>query len=364
MGRNTSERFAALDLLRGVAALAVLTLHLPWPTGVRLPFPKAYLAVDLFFVLSGFVIAHAYEHRLTSDTQFKQFCVARIIRLYPLYLMATLMAGAMVLAAALFGAGSHPFVTVRRSLASFAIALLMLPTPRRWSTDPTSFFPLVFPAWSLMWELWVNLLYGFITVRFSRKFVALCLGAGLVGLVLALRIYGDLSGGWEWRGAWSGGARALFSFFLGVIVFRLRRRCSSPSLPGALLPMVLLAALVPAAGGSAYEIACVGLLFPILVWLGADAVMSPMMRLVADFSAYISYPVYLLQAPLLLIVGTAWLRFERVVPQIDTARVFAYAFAVIVGSWLVARYCDSPLRDFLRLRFASQEAEPQAETAP
>ena len=58
------DRLETLDLLRGLAALAILARHFPWPEYDVLLLPRSYLAVDLFFTLSGFVIAYSYQHRL------------------------------------------------------------------------------------------------------------------------------------------------------------------------------------------------------------------------------------------------------------------------------------------------------------
>jgi peptidoglycan/LPS O-acetylase OafA/YrhL len=80
--RHTKHHFAALDGLRGVAALTVLALH-----GLAAPFdfaylvPHAHLAVDFFFMLSGFVIAYAYERRLLTSMSVKEFIAVRLIRL-------------------------------------------------------------------------------------------------------------------------------------------------------------------------------------------------------------------------------------------------------------------------------------------
>jgi peptidoglycan/LPS O-acetylase OafA/YrhL len=106
-GRGT-ERFAGLDLLRGIAALAVLALHLPWPAAFGAPLPRAYLAVDLFFLLSGFVISHAYSQQLGTIARFRQYCVARLIRLYPLYCAAILISAVEFLAYLQLGRAPTP----------------------------------------------------------------------------------------------------------------------------------------------------------------------------------------------------------------------------------------------------------------
>ena len=89
-----SRTFITLDGLRGVAALAVATRHAPflWQAGHPTGFLyESYLSVDFFFVLSGFVLAYAYDERFRTGMSARQFMSARLIRLYPLYLFAFLI---------------------------------------------------------------------------------------------------------------------------------------------------------------------------------------------------------------------------------------------------------------------------------
>src|ERR1700760_1539755 len=103
---NKSERFAALDGLRGVAAIVVVIWHL-FDTG-QPPVPSGYLAVDLFFMLSGFVLAFAYGDRLKADYPVvRGFLVQRFIRLWPLYL-AGLAVGVSVFSYGVMRGWDHP----------------------------------------------------------------------------------------------------------------------------------------------------------------------------------------------------------------------------------------------------------------
>ena len=368
-----TERFAGLDLLRGIAALAVLLIHswpMPfssWRPAFENPFPRAYLAVDLFFVLSGFVIAHAYQSRLASRAQFKQYCLARLIRLYPLYCAATLLAAVELLASLLLGHGADPRVTSTHLLTSFTTAILFLPTPSRWSVEPHLLFPLAFTAWSLLWELLVNLLFGLAAPRLGGFRLAglAVIGAGLLGLAALGHRSADLGG--FWPGAWGGGARALFSFFAGVAVFRFRQRYRGPSIPALLLVLLLLLVLIPGQfGGEIYDLACIMFLFPLLVWLGTEAAMGPRLRSFALLAGYLSYPVYLLQGPLLWafppisarLGGAFWSNAAREIA------VQIYPAVVIACSWVVARRFDSPVRDGLRRRFLERPPQTGAQTAP
>jgi peptidoglycan/LPS O-acetylase OafA/YrhL len=369
---NTTHRFAGLDLLRGIAAVAVLLMHCwttpsSWPQASPNLLPRAYLAVDLFFVLSGFVIAHAYGQRLGSAAEVRRYCLARLIRLYPFYLAAVVIAAAEMLLAVRAGHGADPNVTSGHLSASFATALLFLPTPQSWSVWPPLLFPLAFTAWTLLWELLVNLLYGFGGPRFRGLWLAAPVLLGGAGLCATLYVFGSADAGGYWQGAWVGGVRALFSFLVGVALFRIRDRFRTPSIPLPILAIALLLAFVPARGGAMYDFACIAFLFPLLVWLGAEASMSARLRDVSLFAGFLSYPVYLLQAPLLWALPPLAVRLSSFVPpgELRQIAVQLYPCAIIAAAWLVARWFDQPVREWLRQRLldASRHSMPDAPSA-
>ena len=82
---NTDSRYATLDGLRGAAAMVVVFVH--FHALYHLPeIEHGYLAVDLFFAMSGFVIANAYDRKLSSgELNWQKYFVLRLFRLYPLY---------------------------------------------------------------------------------------------------------------------------------------------------------------------------------------------------------------------------------------------------------------------------------------
>lgn len=351
------ERFAALDLLRGIAALAVLAGHSPQFSPM---FGQSYLAVDLFFVLSGFVISHAYEDRLLEGGYFLQFCVARLIRLYPLYFIATLASASFLLAVLLLGNGTN---SGSRLTLSVATALLFLPTPGSWSVRPELFFPLVFTAWSLFWELLVNLLYGGGGFRLRGRLLALPILLGGAALIFALFRHGNIGvmhrSEWDWDGFWIGAARALFSFFVGVAVFRRFRRYRPRTIPAWLLAGILVAVLIPGQfSGAAYDAICVLIIFPLLVWFGSNATEGASGRSFGTFLGFLSYPIYLLQVPVGLVLEGFTRHFDRAVP------FPIYSVMTIIGAWGVGRFFDAPIRERLQRRFLKRAPKPAAQTAP
>ena len=97
--RTTMRRyFESLDLVRGIAACAVLVYHTDFMFGLRHQLlPGGYLAVDLFFVLSGFVLSLNYQNAIASgEISFRKYLTVRLARLYPLF-VATTVVGLVVM---------------------------------------------------------------------------------------------------------------------------------------------------------------------------------------------------------------------------------------------------------------------------
>ena len=170
--------FHLLDGLRGIAALIVMFRHTGYFWG-GWTIPQSYLAVDLFFVLSGVVVANAYEARLRAGLAPARFALLRLIRLYPLYLLGSLI-GLVPVVAALLGLAPS-------SLASplplvLLAAALLLPLV----SDP-NLFPLNTPAWSLFFEMLANLAYAAMLRHLHCALLAALLLASALGLALALQ---------------------------------------------------------------------------------------------------------------------------------------------------------------------------------
>lgn len=362
LARGPRERFAALDFLRGVAALCVLINHLPWTPPSLNPFPRGHLAVDLFFLLSGFVISHAYEHRLGNALQFKAFYIARVIRLYPLYVAATLALTAQLIVISLAGKEHDP--ELAKIATSFATAIFLLPTPIAWSVDPTVIFPLIDTAWSLFWEEVVNVVYAAAFVRVRGAWITIPVAIAFVVLSIAGVHYGTLDLGWQPDKVWPGVFRAGFPFFFGVALYRLRQRFRAPRIPALPLPIALVLSFLPSFGGPAYELACVLLLYPTLIWFGAESRMGPRSRQLGLLLGYISYPVYLLQVPILLALALCTRWTGRLIPPASLAWWGTEFFLVIALSWLAAILFDTPVRGRLNQRFAREAPRMAAQTAP
>ena len=162
-----------MDGLRGIAALSVVVFHfMEWIYPIETNFiGYGFLAVDFFFCLSGFVIAYAYDTRI-SKMGIRSFFISRLIRLHPL-----VVAGAVL---GLIGLLADPFVNHSDTLSTasliliFVASLLMIPLP---IVEIRSFnlFGLNAPGWSLFWEYVANVFYALVLVRLPRWALAILL---------------------------------------------------------------------------------------------------------------------------------------------------------------------------------------------
>lgn len=349
--------FHTLDGLRGVAAIAVAVRHSHALFG-WLAFPNSQLAVDLFFVLSGFVLAHSYGQKLKGAMTTWTFMKIRVIRLFPLYLLGFVL-GAVVVGAALMvghaGLGDHKALDVTKEGLIWAalLGLLLLPVP---SGVSSALYPLNDPSWSLLLELISNLVWAFVLhwlpSRALRWAAFAILAASSVGLVFAGLSGADLGGGFEWSTFGIGLARLGFSFTAGLLLYNLRPfRVRVP--PLLLLAVLIVAFLINPPGrlGVAYQLACVFVGFPLLVW--AAAANEPGPRLVRPFRilGVTSYAVYMLHKPAEeLIVGLA-AKFGH----LDTLSIapwggIAFVAVFLGATWWIDKLYDKPVRDWLTKR--------------
>lgn len=145
------KHYTALDGMRGLAALLVVIFHADPFFGQLVP--GGYLAVDMFFVLSGFVIEHAYGQKLRSRLGLWMFTKLRLIRFYPLYLVG--LAAGVALELAQIQLGAKNAISYEMLVAQVALALIFVP-----AFFEIDAFPINVPAWSLFIELLVNIAYG------------------------------------------------------------------------------------------------------------------------------------------------------------------------------------------------------------
>src|SRR4051794_4760580 len=261
----SQDRFVTLDGMRGLAALVVAGSHVAELVGLGVP-PHAHLAVDFFFVLSGFVIAHAYEKRLATTMRPIDFIRVRVIRLHPLIILGSAISLMVPIAGSFAGEGPSILLLMWAAVAG----LLMIPV--HLGAWPAA-FPLDGPAWSLFAEYAVNIVFAFIAVWLTaaRLRILLIAGVGML-LILALGPAGLQS---YWRSDLVGLSllRVVYPFFVGVLINRVYRS-STVAVPSIspLLSMTILSAILLApstAFDTAFEFVMIVAVFPLLVFASA-----------------------------------------------------------------------------------------------
>ncbi|MCZ3376574.1 MULTISPECIES: acyltransferase family protein [unclassified Rhizobium] len=286
----TRHRYAALDAMRGLAAFAVVVYHLDRPYA-----PSAYIAVDFFFVLSGFVIARAYGEKLDGGMTVLAFMKARYARLYPLFLIGSVY-GLVQLLLHWQAAG----VGRADLAASILTTVLMLPSPSfltRSAGDILALYPLNGPAWSLFWELLANLVFALVLFRLKTRSLILIAAASLAMLIVSVFFHKSLDLGWEWHSVDGGLARVFFSFTLGMIIYRLRGKTvlgRTVNSYAALLPIAAILALLflPTYSLKYALVFCI-LISPLIVLAGTMLELPERLQRLGIFLGYLSYPIYM-----------------------------------------------------------------------
>src|SRR5258708_25992571 len=216
-----TRHFGTLDALRGLSALAVVFYHLP-VGGLA---PRGYLAVDLFFLMSGLVVEHAYEERLRTGWGVGRFLLARLKRLWPLYALGMVI-GVICYRAAQMVAPRHGYFVPELPVAMIiALNLMFLPwtAVAKWPM-----FPLNSPAWSLSVEIIGNLVYGIVARTVSDATLKVLAALGAIGLAMIVYRAHSLDVGVDAGNALGGYVRFAFSFPLGVLFYPYH---PPPSLP-------------------------------------------------------------------------------------------------------------------------------------
>ncbi|NVD43488.1 acyltransferase [Altererythrobacter sp. HHU K3-1] len=288
--------------MRGVAAFLVVLYH------ANRSVPLGYLAVDLFFSLSGFVLCAAYLEKLHSGLSFCEFALVRFIRLAPL-----MIAGAAIGLA--INGGS-------------LWTLLLVPT------GDLALYPANIPLWSLLFELVASLAFAAL-YRFGKSAWLLLLSFGAAGFLVGVLSHGSSDLGWGWHTLAPGLARTAFSFCIGVALFAIFRRhptrdVSWLSVLAITVPVIIM--IVPSRM-AVYDLAIVAFAFPAIIWLGVRYEV-PFAR-AAAFIGGSSYALYAIHHPIVRMDLPLWLTIP----------------ATVILAVLLERYYDRPMRTLLtRLR--------------
>jgi len=356
--------FPFLDGIRGMAAIFVLTRHTEsyWNFSIF----RSYLGVDIFFVLSGFVIAFAYESKLQSGVMSKgRFALVRMIRLYPVYFLAMILCHALAVMNVPLNGGVR-YGSMAEIAMSFALSLFFLPSH---AINSAALFPSNIPCWSLFYELIVNFLYALIRPILNTAVLTAILAVAAVVIVGGTLSRGALNFGFNWSAASivGGGARAAFGIFAGILLFRkgpailefIDRRVGvsvSPWLAFFLIGGIL---ALPSVGrlDPFIDLAAVFLLFPLLVLFSTRGTAGKFQPILLVLGAA-SYPMYVLHVPLGEALNyVAGPVVERFVPLSG----IVFVLALVGMALLVERIYDLPIRRWLSKTLLRAPVRPRRE---
>jgi peptidoglycan/LPS O-acetylase OafA/YrhL len=335
------KHFEALDGLRGVAAISVVAYHAGHAFGVKYLFPRGYLAVDFFFALSGFVIATAYERRLLAGWSFKNFAITRMLRLWPLIALGTILGSFdAILKWKLIGTPDLGLI-----LLATAAGLLMLPINTPASPVPNTLYAMNPPAWSLLFEIIANAAYALSIRRITTTYLGVILALSAIGLIVYAIIARDISDGGSFDNAILGLARVGFSFTAGVLLYRVKPILRIPSFVAVILLIAIF--FVPRFhGGWAFDLACIFVALPLIVSGAIEAKGGALCRL----SGRISYPIYATHSWSILMF-THWIRAHHLAGG-PFAIAIAAEVATAIGIGVVAMLLDERLQAKLKRNVA------------
>ena len=354
----TKPHYPILDGLRGVAAVLVVVFHLfeaYYPVPANHPMHHGYLAVDFFFLLSGFVVGYAYDDRW-GRMSIGDFFRIRMIRLHPLVLLSTVV-GAVCFWFDPYANGSQR-VGVPELLGVMLVSFTLLPARdlRGWGETHC----LNGPCWSLLQEYLANILYALVGRKMSQTALGVLVAVSAGALIWTASWRGDVGTGWGYDTFWIAVVRMMFPFFAGLLLFRSGRLLRLPhAFPLCSLAILVVFFLPTFRYNGLYEALSIILVFPLIVAAGAGGEISGRWARLCKFSGEISYPIYIMHYPFIYIY-TAWVIEKKPAPE-QIVPVAVGLFVFFIGlSYASFKWYDEPVRAWLKARFGTKAGAVQA----
>ncbi len=363
---NTKPHYDLLDGLRGVAALSVLCFHLF--EAIAFAEGKAeqdmfhgFLAVDFFFILSGFVMGYAYDDRWKHMST-TGFLTRRLIRLHPM-----MIAGATIglIAFCIQGCARWDGMVMSSGTVfiGFILSLLMLPTLCNSINlrGNTELFPLNGPHWSVFLEYIGSIAYALMLRKMSTRTLRIWVLLSAIALITNGFIQGNLCQGWGSapENLLGGMLRLSFGYPMGLLMARESNesqvhKFSSKAAVGVIFSVIALVALlcVPSLsainigipGNASYECLCIIVLFPALVAFAARIDVEGKMHKVCSYLGRLSYPLYAIHYPFIYLY-IHWLMTDQHPYGTWTgATPIGVALTCIILAALLLHFYDEPLR--------------------
>jgi len=340
--------YPILDGLRGTAAVLVVVYHLfeayfPVPAGH--PMHHGYLAVDFFYLLSGFVVGYAYDDRW-GRMSLMDFVKIRLVRLHPLVILGVLIGAIGFWLDPYTNGWQH--VSFLKFIGVVLISFTMLPSPdiRGWNETHC----LDGPCWSLLQEYIANLIYGLFGRKMSGMILTALVVVCAIILVVVASWHGDVATGWGYDSFWIAGVRMMYPFFAGLLLFRTGKLIRIPmAYTACSLLLIFLFFLPTFRYNGVYEAACIIIAFPIIVSAGAGGNIQGRWAKLCRFSGEISYPLYITHYPFIYIY-TAWVAVKKPSPdQILPVACGVFVFCVLLA-YASLKWYDAPVRAWLKAK--------------
>lgn len=361
-------RYETLDGLRGVAAICVMVYH--YVKGERYPILlSSPLAVDLFFMLSGFVIAHSYGRRLQSGMSATAYLVKRFIRLYPMFLLGLLLGLPSLYClqrAGLVDNSAPGFILQSAAYNLFYLPCINGVTIHDFGASAGSsgnIFPSNSPSWSLFFEVVASVAFlglfrlqrkGLVVTVVSSFLVFAACGF-VPNLLFRHHIALDFQLGFRLDNILGGFPRVLYGFTVGLLLYSLVTDTRYDGLraslartikhPFVLYLVLVLVLLFPSPLHGAYEAFVLVIIAPALVVAGSVLHSAYPASLAATrFLGWISYPVYCLHFP----IGN--LMFLLVINDAHLSSGIAIAASILASlavSIVLTKAIEEPVRAWL-----------------
>lgn len=345
--------YPILDGLRGTAAILVVIFHLfegYFPDMAVHPMHHGYLAVDFFYLLSGFVVGYAYDDRW-GKMSVKEFLKIRLIRLHPLVILGVVI-GAI-------GFWFDPYtnlghtVGLLKLVGVMLISFTLLPSPdlRGWGETHS----LDGPCWSLFQEYIANLIYALLGRKMGKiaLWVLVICSAILLTSVAVWR--GNLGTGWGYNTIGIAFTRMMYPFFAGLLLFRTGKLIHMPrAYSFCSLALAILFFIPYSRFNGWFEAFCIIIVFPIIVAAGAGGSISGRWAKLCKFSGDISYPIYIVHYPFIYIY-TAWIYTKKPAPgTVVPVAIFLFVFFMLLA-WAAFRFYDEPVRAWLKRKYLNPQ---------
>ena len=383
---RSKQRYEILDGLRGVAAIIVIIFHFfelySFGNPAKQIVNHGYLAVDFFYVLSGFVIGYAYDDRW-DRMSYWDFYKRRLIRLHPMVIAGSVLG----LCYYFFGEGATcpniENVKPHYFFINIIMNIFMIPTPneldiRGWG-ETNSFNG---PNWTLSYEYLINILYSLVLRRLHTIIIGiLCLLSSL--LVLNLTLNFDVFNVMQERestkytviGGWSltscelcvGFTRLFYPFFAGYLVYRLNIKIKIPySFIICSLLLIFFLCFIRVGGddhpifNGIYEAFVIIVIFPLIIMIGAgDNTKNEIIIKICKFIGELSYPIYITHYPIIY-ANAGWTDYHMNDSLFNKIMLSIGSFVIMVfNAYSLVELYDKPLRKWLSDKFIVKKLKKQ-----